>query len=99
MNVQRFKTFAALEHAKTYLVHTAAYAIKATDTMRVPRDALVSCQRFSMSAFFSNLKFSFPRKKKANKRTKRLKHNLTLDFLFKATLSVATASASLDAKP
>ena len=64
MNVQRFKTFAALEHAKTYLVHTAAYAIKATDTMRVPRDALVSCQRFSMSAFFSNLKFSFPRKKK-----------------------------------
>ena len=65
MNVQRFKTFAALEHAKTYLVHTAAYAIKATDTMRVPRDALVSCQRFSMSAFFSNLKFSFPRKKKS----------------------------------
>ena len=97
MNVQRSKTFAALEHAKTYLVHTAAYAIKATDTMRVPRDALVSCQRFSMSAFFSNLKFS--RKKKANKRTKRLKHNLTLDFLFKATLSVATACVSLDAKP
>ena len=99
MNVQLSKTFAALEHAKTYLVHTAAYAIKATDTMRVPRDALVSRQRFSMFPFFTNLKFSFPRKKKANKRTKRLKHNLTLGFLFKATLSVAAACVSLDAKP
>ena len=82
MNVQRFKTFAALEHAKTYLVHTAAYAIKDTDTMRVPRDALVS--------------FLFLEK---NKRTKRRKHNLALDFLFKATLSVATACVSLDATP
>lgn len=59
MNVQRFKTFAALEHAKTYLVHTAAYAIKATDTIRLRKDALVSRQRFSMSAFFKILSFLF----------------------------------------
>ena len=62
--MERFETYAALEHAITYLVHTAAYAIEATDTMRIPRDALVSCQSFSMYAFCGNLQFSFPEKNK-----------------------------------